>query len=559
MSKKVVVVRVGTKTTHIVHMEYMTNNPTIDGCMRVPTPEGACSDGTIIDAMEVGQRIKKACQEKGIHTTDVIFTIDSSKIANRETTIPYVAKAKIRQNVMAKVPDLFPIDSDRYVFSYVLQGKEYENTNMAEGEINGKVQDVHIFAAPAELIDSYYALADAAGFRVAAIEADGNSVFQMMRRQVKKDITMAVQVNQDSTLVNIIDNDKLYLQRVIPYGINVFTEVMTQEEVFETPDTDQAFHLLSTKRVLLSTMNADNPQGDYSLAKRGEVTDNADYLISNISRVMEYYNSKYKEKPIQNIMCIGQGCSVAGFQELLTNELGVPVKTPNELDGVRFNHKVAINSTILQYVNCFGSVFYPVRFVPRAVELREANKGSLTGGILVFASLMLASIVLAGFSFLQVHVATQDRDRLQARVRALEPVQGEYDRLKKIENEYILTNQLKFFVNRNNNGFRKTIKTLSDMTPKSFRIESIQSNDTEVTISARSQDKLSSLSALQIQLNKIAGFKDVRIDTISESNEQATNRRVYSYTLTFKYVEQPESQEDILAELISILEQGGGQ
>lgn len=172
---------------------------------------------------------------------------------------------------------------------------------------------------------------------------------------------------------------------------------------------------------------------------------------------------------------------------------------------------------------------------------------------------MLASIVLAGFSFLQVHVATQDRDRLQARVRALEPVQGEYDRLKKIENEYILTNQLKFFVNRNNNGFRKTIKTLSDMTPKSFRIESIQSNDTEVTISARSQDKLSSLSALQIQLNKIAGFKDVRIDTISESNEQATNRRVYSYTLTFKYVEQPESQEDILAELISILEQGGGQ
>ena len=97
------------------------------------------------------------------------------------------------------------------------------------------------------------------------------------------------------------------------------------------------------------------------------------------------------------------------------------------------------------------------------------------------------------------------------------------------------------------------------MTTNSCRSERTQLNATRMAISARSQDKLSSLSALQIQLNKIAGFKDVRIDTISESNEQATNRRVYSYTLTFKYVEQPESQEDILAELISILEQGGGQ
>jgi len=329
MAKKVVVVRIGAKTTHIVHMEYMTNNPTIYGCMRIPTPEGAYDDGMIRDVMEMGQLIKKACREKGIHTTDAIFTVESSKIANRETTIPFVAKAKIKQNVMAKVPDLFPVDSERYVFSYVLQGKEYENTDIEQGELGSKVQDVHIFAAPSELVDSYYALADASGLRVEAIEADGNSVFQIMRRQVKEGITMSVQVNQNSTLVNIIDGEKMYLQRVIPYGINVFTEVMTQEEAFETPDVDQAYELLVTKKVLLSAMNMEVPEDDFSMAKRSEVTDNAEYLISNIVRVMEYYNSRYKEKPIQRIICIGQGCSVAGLPELLTNELGGTVSTPN--------------------------------------------------------------------------------------------------------------------------------------------------------------------------------------------------------------------------------------
>lgn len=544
MAKKVVVVRIGAKTTHIVHMEYMTKDPTIYGCIRIPTPEGACDDGMIRDAVEVGQRLKRACKEKGIHTTDAIFTVESSKIANRETTIPYVAKAKVRQNVMAKVPDLFPVDSERYVFSYVLQGKEYENDNVEKGELGSKVQDVHIFAAPAELVDSYYALAEAAGFRVEAIEADGNSVFQMMRRQVKDDITMSVQINQHSTLVNIIDGEKMYLQRVIPYGVNVFTEVMTQEDVFETPDEEQAYRLLTTKKVLLGSMNSKVPEDDFSLAKRSEVTDNAEYLISNIVRVMEYYNSKYKEKPINNVVCIGRGCSVAGLPELLTNELGVMVSIPTELNGVRFNHKVAINSTILQYVNCFGSVFCPVRFMPRALELKEANKGTLVGSVLIFVCLLLGSAVLAGFSFMQVYVATEERDALQARVQAMEPVETEYNNLMKIEKNYDLKELLRKFVRRNNNSFHSTLNTLSDMLPKSFRIESIQSGDSKVTISARSRDKLSSLSALQIQMNKISGVKNARIDTIAENKEQATNRRVYTYTLTFEYIQPWESEDD---------------
>lgn len=560
MAKKVVVIRIGAKTTHIVHMEYMTNNPTIYGCMRIPTPEGAYDDGMIRDVMEMGQLIKKACREKGIHTTDAIFTVESSKIANRETTIPFVAKAKIKQNVMAKVPDLFPVDSERYVFSYVLQGKEYENTDIEHGELGSKVQDVHIFAAPSELIDSYYALADASGLRVEAVEADGNSVFQIMRRQVKEGITMSVQVNQNSTLVNIIDGEKMYLQRVIPYGINVFTEVMTQEEAFETPDVDQAYELLVTKKVLLSAMNMEVPEDDFSMAKRSEVTDNAEYLISNIVRVMEYYNSRYKEKPIQRIICIGQGCSVAGLPELLTNELGVTVSTPNELDGVRFNHKVAINSTILQYVNCFGSVFCPVRFMPRALELKEANKGTLVGSVLIFAGLMLGSIVLAAFSFLQVYVATQDRDTIQAKVQALEPVESEYNRLKKVESNYALKELLRFFVQRNNNSFHKTMNTLSDMLPKSFRIESIQSDDDKVTISARSKDKLSSLSALKMQMAKISNLKNVKIDSIAENKEQATNRRVYTYTLTFEYVQPWDKGSKEMDKLRAALERKeGGQ
>ncbi len=529
MAKKVVVVRVGEKTTHIVHMENGVSTPTVYGCVRVPTPENAVKEGVIIDVIEVARRIKKACQEKGIRTKDVIFTIASSKIASRETVIPAVQKAKQQQVVMAKVPDMFPVDMEKYIFSYQVQGKEWE-----DGE-NGKVQDVRVFAAPSELVESYYALAEACGFNMIAVDADGNGIFQMMRRQVKEGVTMAIQVNRNSTLINVITSDKLLLQRVVPYGVNVFTEAMIQEEVFQANDYERAYQILTTQRVLLHNLNASNPENDFSVEKRIEVTDSGEFLISNISRVIEYYNTKYKEQPILNIICTGQGCSVAGIHELMSNELGIPVTTPNEIQGIRFNRKITIDAAILQYLNCFGSVFEPVRFVPREIANREAKKGSLTGAVLIFSGLMLLSVVLAGLSFIQLFVAKEERDAMKSRYNALIPIEQQYNDLVSIENNYLLTQIIRNYTDTHNNHFHELLTQISAIVPKSFRIQSIQSDEEKVTISATTTDRLSSLPVLRIQLNKIDNIEKVWIDEIAETSDEVTGRKQYTYTLTFQY------------------------
>lgn len=529
MAKKVVVVRVGEKTTHIVHMESGVNTPTVYGCVRVPTPENAVEEGVVIDIIEVARRIKRACQEKGIRTKDAIFTIASSKIASRETVIPAVQKVKLQQVVMAKVPDMFPVDMEKYIFSYQLQGKERED------EENGKVQDVRVFAAPSELVESYYALADACGFHIVAVDTDGNGIFQIMRRQVKEGVTMAIQVNQNSTLINVITSEKLLLQRVVPYGVNVFAEAMIQEEVFRAENYERAYQILTSQRVLLHNLNASNPQNDFSLEKRIEVTDNGEFLISNISRVIEYYNTKYKDQPILNIICTGQGCSVAGLQELMSNELGIPVATPNELAGIRFNRKITIDAAILQYLNCFGSVFEPVRFVPKEIADRDAKRGSLTGAVLIFAGLMMLSIVLAGLSVIQVFVATEERDAMRSKYNALAPIEQQYNELRSIEDNYLLSQTIKQYTDTNNNHFHELMTKLSGIVPKSFRIQSIQSDEDKVTVSANMEARLSSLSELRMQLNKLDNIEKVWIDEVAETKDEVTGRRQYTYTLTFQY------------------------
>ena len=47
---------------------------------------------------------------------------------------------------MAKVSDLFPIDVEKYIFSYVEQGEPKKT------EEGGLIQDVMVFAAPSDLL-----------------------------------------------------------------------------------------------------------------------------------------------------------------------------------------------------------------------------------------------------------------------------------------------------------------------------------------------------------------------------------------------------------------------
>ena len=529
MAKRIIVVRVASRTTHIVHMENAINNPTIYGCVRIPTPEQAFVDGMLVDIVEIAKRIKTACQEKGIHTKDIMFSIASSKIASRETTIPAVNKTKVSQLVMSQVPDLFPVDSASYLFSYLLQGKPRQDKDATQ------VQDVRIFAIPTEIVDCYYTLANTMGMHVVALEADGNSIFEIMRRQVKDGVIMAVQLNRESTLINIMTGEKLLLQRSVPYGINAFAEVVTHEPAFQVRNIEEAYHLLNTKRILMGRLNADNADDDFSRRKRIEVTDNGEYMISNIARVVEYYNTKFKDQPITEVICAGIGCGVVGIHELIENEVGIPVTKPEQLEGIRFNRKKTMDAALLQYINCFGAVFNPVRFIPVELAKKEAKKGALTGAALIFLCMFLLSGVLAGLSVFQIMMASDERDLAKAKYDSLLPVQSEFNELKQIMLDYSLYGAVKKGIDSRGNHFRELLDKISSLCPKSFKIQSIVADESKVTISAVSADRLSSLSKLQMQLSKIDVIGDVKINQISESREALTKKRQYVYTLEFTY------------------------
>lgn len=588
MAKKVVVVRVGTETIRIVHMDNTPDNPTVYGCVRVPTPQGAVEDGEVKNIMDVSRRIKQACQEKGITTKDVIFSLSSSKIANRETTIPLVKDSKIQGIVDAKVGDLFPMDKDRYIFSYVKQGgsrtaeegekvtdgseKEKEEEpeitddtkkkkkkhelklnfniskkkNAEEGEEAPQdVLDLLVYAAPIDLVRSYYALAEGCDFNVMAIEVDGNGIFQIMKRQVNEGVEMAVQINRDATLINIMSKDKLLLQRTIPYGASTIVEAVMNEPAFQAPEYDKAFKIIMTQRVLLYNLNASNPQNDLSMQKRIELTQSASSLIGNIYRVIEYYNSRYREEPVSGIIVTGDGAKIAGIHELMANELGIPTRTPSELQGVQFNRQIEVNVNILQYVGCFGAVYSPVNFIPEDIKNKTATRESIKGIAAVFAASIIVSIVMVTFSMIVAGTAKSSYEQSAQKERALQPVQAQYDNLQNDMKRILTYMKMEGITDTNNNKLHAILEQVKETCPKDFTISAVNVTNKGGTISCVSTDKkLSSVSALVIRLNLITNIKNVKISSsIVKDEDGVTKKQQYKYTISFDYLSFRESRD----------------
>ncbi|MCM1246601.1 MAG: hypothetical protein NC293_13240 [Roseburia sp.] len=586
MAKKVIVVRVGAKTIRIVHMDNSPVNPTVYGCVRVPTPQGAVVDGEVKNIIDVSRRIKQACQEKGIATKDVIFSLTSSKIANRETTIPFVKDNKIQGIVDVKVGDMFPVDKEKYIFSYVKQGEGRdiaENEEVTDGSEKEKeenevtddtkkkkkgldfsvgkkkkeneverVIDLLVYAAPIDLVRSYYALAEGCDFNVVGIEVDGNGIFQIMRRQVAEGVEMAVQINRENTLINIMSKERLLLQRVIPYGATSIIEAAMSEPAFQVPEYDKAVKLLSSQRVLLHTLNASNPQGDLSMQKRIELTQSASSLIGNIYRVMEYYNSRYREDPIQSIIVTGNGANIAGIHELMNNELGIPARTPNELTGVSFNRQIEVNANILQYVGCFGAVYSPVNFIPDDIKNKTATKDSVMSIAVVFVAAIVLCVAVSVFSFIQLASAEDAYEAANAKALSLAPIEQRYNELQQTRRRVGTYRLIENTVNTNNNRLHKVLDNIAEGCPDSFTVNGISTTATGGTINCVSTAKLSSVAALVIRLNLISDIKNVTIaSSISKGEDSVTKKRQYVYTISYDYVTNIEQMDSVELEYLS--------
>lgn len=542
MNNRVLSIEIGNSFTKICEIDYKVKKPKVYKVLTVETPEGVVVDGMLQPTQEYADHLVNALGTNGIRTKRVIFTISSTRVASREVQIPNVKANKIEALVKTNANDYFPVDLTQYEIGHYLAGGLTE-----EGKLR-----VMALAVPKALLNSYYQLAQMCGWEVECFDYSSNSLYQILRDEKSEKVTMMIKIDENNTIVTVLSAGKVLLQRTVAYGVQDAIETMIASGAYAVNDPMSAVERFQKKTCLNRVLHQgdklweenagrweDEDAGNVEVtAARQKITSSLEPLIVGVSRVIDFYDSRNSNTPIERTYVTGLGGSFSGMSKLFTNCLERKVHTLSDMDD-KIGMSKAIRSTRpAAYISCLGAVLAPVGLIDKS---QQKGKGMtvVSGTNYTFVSVailvlgVILSIAMAVTSLTRYFGTVAENVALQARVEELQPAQTVYNEYLSAAAQYDKYKYLYEYTENPNENLVEFINELEQILPSSFWTNSFSSDMEGISMSVTVEGKAAAARTI-LNIRNMESIEDVQISNITDTqNELGESAVTFSITGTY--------------------------
>ena len=542
MNNRVLSIEISNSFTKICEIDYKVKKPKVYKVLTVETPEGVVVDGMLQPTQEYADHLVNALGTNGIHTKRVIFTISSTRVASREVQIPNVKANKIEALVKTNANDYFPVDLTQYEIGHYLAGGLTE-----EGKLR-----VMALAVPKALLNSYYQLAQMCGWEVECFDYSSNSLYQILRDEKSEKVTMMIKIDENSTIVTVLSAGKVLLQRTVAYGVQDAIETMIASGAYAVNDPMSAVERFQKKTCLNRVLHQgdkvweenagrweDEDAGNVEVtAARQKITSSLEPLIVGVSRVIDFYDSRNGDNPIQKTFVTGLGGSFSGMSKLFTNCLERKVHTLSDMED-KIGMSKAIRSTRpAAYISCLGAVLAPVGLIDKSQQ-KAKGMTVVSGTNYTFVSVavlvlgVILSIAMAVTSLTRYFGTVAENVALQARVEELQPAQTVYNEYLSTAAQYDKYKYLYEYTENPNENLVEFINELEQILPSSFWTNSFSSDMEGISMSVTVEGKAAAARTI-LNIRNMESIEDVQISNITDTqNELGESAVTFSITGTY--------------------------
>lgn len=542
MNNRVLSIEIGNSFTKICEIDYKVKKPKVYKVLTVETPEGVVVDGMLQPTQEYADHLVSALGTNGIRTKRVIFTISSTRVASREVQIPNVKANKIEALVKTNANDYFPVDLTQYEIGHYLAGGLTE-----EGKLR-----VMALAVPKALLNSYYQLAQMCGWEVECFDYSSNSLYQILRDEKSEKVTMMIKIDENSTIVTVLSAGKVLLQRTVAYGVQDAIETMIASGAYAVNDPMSAVERFQKKTCLNRVLHQgdklweenagrweDEDAGNVEVtAARQKITSSLEPLIVGVSRVIDFYDSRNSDTPIERTYVTGLGGSFSGMSKLFTNCLERKVHTLSDMED-KIGMSKAIRSTRpAAYISCLGAVLAPVGLIDKSQQ-KAKGMTVVSGTNYTFVSVavlvlgVILSIAMAVTSLTRYFGTVAENVALQERVEELQPAQTVYNEYLSTAAQYDKNKYLYEYTENPNENLVEFINELEQILPSSFWTNSFSSDMEGISMSVTVEGKAAAARTI-LNIRNMESIEDVQISNITDTqNELGESAVTFSITGTY--------------------------
>lgn len=550
MNNRVLSIEISNSFTKICEIDYKVKKPKVYKVLTIETPEGTVVDGMLQPTQAYADHLVSALGANGIHTKKVIFTISSTRVASREVQIPNVKANKIEALVKTNAADYFPVDLTQYEIGYYMAG------GLAE---NGKLR-VMALACPKALLNSYYQLAQMCGWEVECFDYSSNSLYQILRDEKSEKVTLVIKIDENSTIVTVLSAGKVLLQRTVAYGVQDAIETMISSGAYAVTDPIGAVERFQKKTCLNRVLHQgdkvweensgrweDEDAGNVTVMEaRQKITASLEPLIVGVSRVIDFYDSRNGDSPIERAYVTGLGGSFSGMSKLFTNCLEKKVHTLSEVDKIGMSK--AIRSTRpASYISCLGAVLAPVGLIDKSTQKAKGltvvsgtNYTFVSVAVLVLG--IVVSIAFCAMSIPRYMVDKVANEYLQNRIVELQPAEAIYNEYLTTAAQYDKYNYFYAYTQTPNENLVEFINELEQILPDSFYTNSFSSDQTGISMSVTVEGKAAAARTI-LNIRNMQSIDDVEISNITDSKDE-TGKSTVTFSITGSYKDLTDETEE---------------
>lgn len=570
MAKKVISIETGIQWTKVALVDYRKKNPPVHEAFAFRTPEHAVEDGYIRDKDSLARALKEELVRRQILERDVVFTLSSSKVVTREVMIPYVKDNKIKGIIDAQSRDYFPMDISGYTISY---------SKMDVVEDDGKKQlKLLLVAIPDNLLGNYVSFAQLAGLKAETFDYIGNGCIQLMCDSFV-DNAMIIQLEEQATVISILENKKLAFQRVTPYGYGATISAVVAHPILGIDDEEKAFDFLLEHNVIFNKPsmpdNGDPAQQAIDQAQADEayedLAESLRYHLRIANTALDYYQNQVKKEFVGNVYLVGDGSRFAGIHKLFAQELPLPLQKIDFAKIIDLRNQNGVNdqkkagkkkhqdytdpvleensssrqpraATPVGFLSVIGAAVHPLDAKPKEMQEADSKKNDLrTAYILLAGSVLLSLLLILGSSVRQL-IAHSEHRHLTDQLEALAYVQQTYDESSSVQQEEQVYVAIDDATKTKNEYLLPLIEQLEAELPSAIKVTSMQTDDNLITLNMTADRKIT-VGQMLLNFQNVTLLTDPSIPSMSEQTDEESGSSEWTYTVNAYYADVQESEE----------------
>ncbi len=331
---------IGSGLIKLVVVSHRSGEPVLTKVAFTSVVNDAIVEGEVMDPAIVADAIKGLMATAGVKTKQVVTAVGGRDVIIKKISMDRMKEAEAREVIRWEAEEHVPFDMDNVELDFQILDPDRDGLQMT----------VLLVAAKRELIETKLALLSEAGLEPAVIDVDAfalHNAFEVNYPEAMRGVVGLVNIGNETTNINILDDGIPVLTRDISIGTRRFREDLQRERGLSADEADRLLQGNEQSDVL-----------EPFLESRGEE------LAVGIERAAAFLQSAGRSAGIARLFTTGGGSRIQRLNRVLGDRLHLPVTPANPLE------RLSVADGVFDALNV--DEVAPLLMLPLGLALRKA-------------------------------------------------------------------------------------------------------------------------------------------------------------------------------------------